>query len=157
MCPSLSFFRVRNSYHKGVTRRDLASLLPLVAALPAVAADMAPSDSRVFHYSALPVKTSSNGNATRPVLKGQLPTGESVEVHETTLAPGQMPHPPHRHRHTEMMLIRTGSLEFILEHGTDTLGPGDIAWCASNQLHGLKNSGSEPANYFVVAIGSENS
>lgn len=138
-----------------MTRRDLTWLLPLLAAVGAQAAGPAPEHSQVFRFKDLPVHKNPNGNVTRPVLQGQLPTGEYVEVHETSLGPGNMPHPAHRHKHTEMMLIRTGQVELILEQKTESLGPGDIAWCASGELHGLKNNGSEPANYFVVAIGPQ--
>ncbi len=136
-------------------RRDLPWMLGLLSVMAADGAQSAPAESKVFRFEDLPAHTNPNGNVTRPVLKGQLPTGEYVEVHETTLAPGNMPHPPHRHKHTELMLLRGGRLDLILDGKTEPLGPGDIAWCASNQLHGLKNTGTEPANYFVVAIGPD--
>jgi quercetin dioxygenase-like cupin family protein len=121
----------------------------------ALADEPASGHSRVYSFDALPVTYSSGGAATRPVMKGKLPTGEAVELHETTLAPGQMPHAAHRHVHTEFMLIREGSLDFILEGKSERLGPGGVAYAASGDLHGLKNVGTTPANYFVIAIGSE--
>ena len=78
-----------------------------------------------------------------------------VELHETTLMPGQMPHPAHKHVHTEFMLIREGSIEFILDGRSEQIGAGGVAYAASGELHGLKNTGTVPANYFVIAIGSE--
>ena len=146
-----------------VTRRDLSLLL---AALGSVATGWADEKgptrqtstlghSRVFAFDQLPVTYSSGGAATRPVIKGTLPTGETIEMHETTLAPQQMPHPAHRHVHTEFMLVREGRLEFLLDGHSEQLGPGGVAYAASGELHGLKNVGTTPANYFVIAIGVE--
>jgi len=78
-----------------------------------------------------------------------------IELHETTLIPGQMPHPPHKHLHTELMLIREGTVEFITADKSEQVGPGGVCYAASNTLHGLKNVGTIPANYFVIAIGME--
>ena len=108
-----------------------------------------------YSFEQLPVKRSSGGATTRAVLHGKLPTGEVVEIHETTLLPGQMPHPAHKHLHTEFMLIREGSVQFTANGNSHDLGPGGIAYAASEEMHGLKNVSSAPANYFVIAIGAE--
>lgn len=113
------------------------------------------SHSAGFLFDQLPVKHSSSGAVTRPVIQGKLPTGEIVEMHETTLQPGQMPHAAHHHVHTEFMLIREGTVEFTADGKPYRLGPGGVAYAASGQTHGLKNVGSVPANYFVIAIGSQ--
>ena len=91
----------------------------------------------------------------RPVVQGKLPTGESVEMHETTLMPGQTPHPPHKHVHGEFMLIREGTVEFVANGNSERLGPGGVIYAASQEMHSLKNVSTVPANYFVIAIGTE--
>ncbi len=149
---------------KNPTRRDLCSALPALALVGTIFYDSShavaessslPTESTVFAFDRLPVTRSPDGAATRPILRGVAPTGEPIELHETTLMPGQMPHPAHKHVHTEMMLIREGTVEFIMGDRSERVGPGGVCFAASNTMHGLKNVGSAPANYFVIAIGTE--
>jgi len=108
--------------------------------------------SATYPFSELPM-TSANGAQFRPVLKGKLATGESLEVHETTLPAGAMPHPPHHHAHSEMWLIREGTVQLTINGTTHVMGPGSVGFVHSNDAHGIKNVGATPATYFVVAVG----
>jgi mannose-6-phosphate isomerase-like protein (cupin superfamily) len=123
----------------------------------AIAAGSAGQDSSLpsatFTFEQLPLNKDSGGGEFRPVLKGKLATGESLEVHETMLPPGGMPHPPHHHVHSEMWLVREGTVELTINGTNHRIGQGGIGFVHSNDEHGIKNVGSTPANYFVVAIG----
>ena len=109
--------------------------------------------SELFNYDKLPVRTSPNGMTTRAVMRGTLATGEYIEVHETMLPAGEMPHPPHRHTHSELLLIREGELQVDSEGQRGLVHPGDVVFTASAVLHSLKNVGQGSASYFVVAVG----
>jgi len=140
-----------------ISRRDLCSMLPAVlipAMLPleAAAQEDKAMPSAMFPFDKLPVRT-SNGVQSRHVLKGKLATGEAVEVHETTLPPGGAPHPPHHHVHSEMWLIREGTVSIFVNGKSYELGPGGVGFVRSNDEHGITNVGTTTANYFVVAIG----
>ena len=139
-----------------LTRREMCLLFPS-AVLAAQLAESQPEQtgalpSAMFPYDKLSPHTSDTA-AIRAVLKGKLATGESVEVHETTLPPGGAPHPPHRHAHSEMWLIREGTVDITVNNTTTRLGPGSVGFVRSNDEHGIKNMGLTPATYFVVAIG----
>ena len=146
-----------------ITRRDICLSLPALSLLGSAFAHAQdkPSalptlnHSRTFSYDQLPAHQAPSGSTGRPVLRGTLPTGEVIEMHETTLLPEQMPHPPHKHEHSEFMLIREGTVEFTANGKPEQVGPGGICFAASNEMHGLKNVGTIPANYFVIAIGNE--
>lgn len=136
------------------SRRDLCLLLSALAAPPGSAAETTELKSRTFPYAELPVRK-RNGNESRPVLEGQLHGGSYLEVHETRLAPGAIPHPPHHHLHEEMFLVHEGTLEVTVNRRVTQLGPGSVGFVASNDEHGLRNAGTTPAQYFVVALGRD--
>jgi quercetin dioxygenase-like cupin family protein len=131
------------------SRRDLTLLLAAVSG--AVAQD-APQPSKMFRYEDLPVRENGK-NRSRAILKGKTHKGLTIETHETELAPGMAPHAPHHHVHEEMIFIREGTLEVTITSKSQQLGPGSVAFVASNEEHGWRNVGTTQARYFVLAIG----
>ena len=148
---------------KQMDRRELTLALSGFAALGSIMAEAQSPNasgseptlahSQIFAFDKLPAHSSPNGMVSRSVIRGTLATGEYVEVHETMLPAGEMPHPPHRHTHSEFLLIREGRLEVTSDGQHGFVEPGGVIFTASGVLHGLKNVGTGPANYFVVAVG----
>jgi mannose-6-phosphate isomerase-like protein (cupin superfamily) len=139
------------------SRRDLSLLLPLLAAARASAqsaAAMSALPTKAYAYDELPVKT-SGVNKSRAVLKGGTHSGFPIELHMTELGPHAAPHPPHKHVHEELVMIRTGTLEVTMLGRTANYGPGSIIYIASGDEHGWKNATAEHAEYFVIALGSD--
>ena len=142
-----------------VTRRELCSMIPAML-VPAMFASEANAEqdkimpSAMYPFEKLPIERSNNAEF-RAVLKGKLATGESLEVHETMLPPGGGPHPAHHHVHSEMWLIREGTVELTVNGTSYRLGPGSVGFVRSNDEHGITNVGTTPATYFVVAIGPD--
>ena len=96
-----------------LSRRDCGLLL-LPALLARVqTARATPLKSRAYNFEELSVRA-SGANSVRAVLEGETHEGLPVELHETQLAPGGQPHPPHRHVHEEVFLIREGTVEVTI-------------------------------------------
>jgi len=139
------------------SRRELCLVLPALLASrlqtsgPAAAP---PLPSRVYPFETLSVQ--SNGqNQFRAVLEGATHEGCRLALHETDLAPGAAPHPPHHHAHEEVFLIREGTLEVTINGQSSTFGPGSVAYIASNDQHGIRNTGATHARYFVLELGAQ--
>ena len=135
------------------SRRELCFILPamLVAGSKAGAAEALPS--KVYPFNSLPVQK-SGGNTFRPIFEGVTHEGYYLELHESELAPNAMPHPPHRHPHEEVFLVREGTLEITINGVSSRFGPGSVAYVASNAWHGVRNVGDADALYFVLEIGT---
>ena len=137
------------------SRREICLLLPALVA-SGRAAENAALPAKVYRFEDLPVKREGD-NSFRSIFEGRTRTGFPLELHESDLAPGGMPHPPHHHVHEEMFLIREGTLEVTMAGRSTSLGPGSVAFVASNVQHGIRNVGTTHAQYFVLAMGSDKS
>ena len=139
-----------------ITRREIFALIPaavpVAAALPALVDEPNALPSATFEFDKLPVERRDHAEF-RHIMKGKLATGESVEVHESSLPPNGSPHAPHHHAHSEMWLIREGTVQLTINGTTHIIGAGGMGFVRSNEEHGIRNVGSVPANYYVVAIG----
>ncbi|MEZ5353360.1 MAG: cupin domain-containing protein [Bryobacteraceae bacterium] len=136
------------------TRRDLPALLPLLAAaLPASAASAA-MRSQTWRHEDLTAK-GNDEKRSRAVFDGLSHKDYPIDMHETELAPGMAPHPPHSHAHHELLILREGTLEVMIEGKTSTIGPGGVAYVASNENHGWHNVGKTRASYYVMALGRD--
>jgi mannose-6-phosphate isomerase-like protein (cupin superfamily) len=130
-------------------------MLPaLVAAqsAPAQSKDKPTLPSKAYRFEDLPVKVNGE-NRSRAVFDGKNHAGIPLELHITELGPGQAPHAPHRHVHEEIVMLQTGLLDVTIEGTVTHVTAGSVVYANSNDLHGWKNPGPEPARYFVIAIG----
>jgi quercetin dioxygenase-like cupin family protein len=142
-----------------ITRRDIFVALIAAAATAAVftviqkpapvAAGATVMGSTVVDIDSIPAKPTAVGS-TRSLFSSPTATLENLEMHVTTLNPGQMPHPPHRHPNEELIILDKGTVETLSNGEWKRVGAGSVIFNGSNQLHGLRNVGAEPAVYHVV-------
>jgi mannose-6-phosphate isomerase-like protein (cupin superfamily) len=126
------------------------------AAASAQAGDANPlANARIFLYDQMTVHTSGNGSESRRAFSGTLATGESVSVHETMQPAGTEPNPAHRIRHSEVIVVQEGTLEFMHDGKTERAGEGSIIYVALGALHSVRNVGDGPAKYVVIQIGGD--
>jgi mannose-6-phosphate isomerase-like protein (cupin superfamily) len=139
------------------TRRALAFLFPaLAAARPQTPAASLPASlpSKAFAFSEMSGRQSGPIKVFQ-ILTGNTHTGYRLDLHESELPGGGVPHPPHQHVHEELLFLREGEMEVLIGGQWTRLGPGSCAYMASNDLHGYRNPGTVPAKYFVLALGSD--
>jgi quercetin dioxygenase-like cupin family protein len=73
-----------------------------------------------------------------------------LEIHITTLNPGQQSHPPHQHPNEEVIVLQQGELEVYVNGATKRITAGSIMVFLSNDWHSVNNVGTEPATYQVI-------
>lgn len=138
-------------------RRDLKAVLPalgVVIAIQSASAQPATLPSKTFPFDQLAVRNNGQ-NRSRALLNGKTRSGYGIEMHHTELAPGLAPHAPHQHVHEEVVVVREGTVDVTIRDTVTTLGPGGVAYIASNEFHGLRNTGSTQAHYLVITLGRE--
>jgi quercetin dioxygenase-like cupin family protein len=136
-----------------MTRRDcVVALTAAVLTLAVVAGTGAQPNvlpSTMFEWSALSPQPNRTGEVRRVVQKPTA-TLDELEIHITTLRPGEESHPPHKHPNEEILIVKEGNVEALVNGELKRGGPGSLIFQASNQLHNIRNVGTVPATYHVI-------
>jgi mannose-6-phosphate isomerase-like protein (cupin superfamily) len=127
----------------------------LACAMGARAQSAALTQAKVYAVDSLPATKSANGSESTNVLRGTLVSGESVAVHESVQPVGAAPVALHAIQHSELIVVREGQLEFDHDGASEKAGAGDVIYVALGTVHRVRNVGSVPAKYVVVAIGGD--
>jgi XRE family transcriptional regulator, regulator of sulfur utilization len=135
-----------------ITRRELVVALIAVGATLStfiVRAQTSVMSSTAFDWNTITVKQTEVGSV-RQFFRNATATLDELECHVTTLNPGLQSHAPHKHANEELVIIREGSVEALVNGEWKKVGPGSVIFNASNQLHALRNVGATPAVYHVI-------
>lgn len=154
-----------------MTRRDVVMMLPALAAAHAAHAGQGaaqaqaaagaqgpqttPLPAKVYHSSAIPYKGDERKKARR-FFYGPEQSGYNLEMHETVLGPGVETHPPHTHRHQEIIIVIEGTVQVSMDGKTDTVEAGSVIFYDPDKPHNLRNTGTTPARYYVVELRGRN-
>ena len=126
-------------------------------ASPQRAADSAPAGklkSQVFEWSALHVKPTKAGER-RDVFNSPTVTCRNLSCHITSVQAHQASHGAHRHVDEEVVVVKDGLIEVLINGATYKAGPGSVCFFASNDEHGMRNVGDTPATYYVIRVVTE--
>ena len=136
-----------------ITRRDLVVAFIAVGvslSIGVLARSETPvMGSSVFDWNGIPAKQTKTG-AVRQFFRAPTATLDELECHVTTLNAGETSHAPHKHANEELVIIREGTVEVLVNGEMKRVGPGSVVFNASNQLHQLRNVGTTPATYHVI-------
>lgn len=135
------------------SRRDLSLLIPALAAAQSTTRNKK-LPSKAFPFEEMTARK-SGPIIMRQILQGNTHSGFLIDLHDTELPAGEAPHSTHHHVHEEVLFVREGSVEVTIGDRKTRLGPGSVAYLASNQEHGWRNAGTTPARYFVMALGDD--
>ena len=127
------------------TRPALAAgLLLATAAARAAAPSATPLRSTAWDWKAMAAQPTKVGEVRR-VVDAATPTLERLEMHVTTLRPGETSHPPHKHPEEELIVVKEGTVLSLVAGQEHRLGPGSVILQASNEMHSIRNVGDTPA------------
>ena len=140
-----------------ITRRELAvaglASITTLAVAVAWAQTAAPAKqiikSGVFDVEQLPSQAGKYGSR-KSVFDGKTTMLEMLECHTSTVNPGQETHPPRPQVDEELVIVKEGTLETVVDGKTVRVNPGSVIFAASNDPHGVKNVGETPATYYVI-------
>ena len=136
-----------------VTKRDIVvAMLSAAVALGAAAFANSPPQamsSTLVDWSSI-AATPTDVGSVRQFFRAPTATLDELELHVTTLNPGVASHAPHQHPNEELVIIKEGTVEVLVNGKMLRAGPGSVVFNASNQLHALRNVGTTPATYHVI-------
>lgn len=144
-----------------LTRREMCVLLPTLLATVAATGQTADSPenskqalpSEIYDLQKLPVYKKPRHNYM-PVFQGKTSDGMPIELHESALAPGGVVHEMYSHPGDELFLVREGILEVEFNGKCSEVGPGSVAYVASNTEYAIRNTSKQWTRYFVFLLGT---
>lgn len=104
----------------------------------------------VFDWEKMKVEQTNSGER-RQILEGKTNVFDYLEIHVTTLSPGNAPHGSHVHADMEeLIIVKEGLVEQIINGDKKLLGPGSVVLALPGDEHGIRNAGNSDASYYII-------
>ena len=108
----------------------------------------ASASSEMVNWLDLEFKSTDKGGR-RTVMRRPTSMLAEFEMHVTTLKEGMKSHDPHTHVEEEIILVRYGRVEEMIDGKPHQAGPGSVIFLGSNVPHGIRNVGEGPCEYYA--------
>lgn len=105
--------------------------------------------SFLLDWAAMPVQHTAKGES-RQIFSQPTPWLSKIDMHATTLNPGEVSHLPHIHRAEEIILMRSGHVQMYINGQHYPAAGGDLVFLASGNPHALENKSTERCEYFAL-------
>lgn len=92
----------------------------------------------------------------KPIISGETIDFKPFSAHYTTVNAGQKSHEPHKHVTEELIIIKEGEINLVIEGIDHHLKTGDVAIIKPNDMHGIINISKKKATYFVMIYANKN-
>ena len=132
-----------------LTAAVCSGVVGFTAQTPAPAPPKPLLGAAAFDWEKLVAKPTKVG-AYRKVCQGPTATLDELEIHVTTLNKGEWAHPAHQHPDEELLIVKDGTVEALVNGDWVKLGPGSVIFQASNVDHAIRNAGEGQATYHVI-------
>ncbi|HTQ40556.1 MAG TPA: cupin domain-containing protein [Pirellulales bacterium] len=106
-------------------------------------------ESTVFDWNQVKVDPQSYGER-RQIFDGRTGALDHLECHASTINPGQSTHPPRRQPDEELVIVKEGTIEAIINDQPRKVEAGSAIFVAANDLYGVRNTSDAPATYYVI-------
>jgi (S)-ureidoglycine aminohydrolase len=103
----------------------------------------------LLDWPSIPVQKTAKGES-RQIFSQPTTWLTKIDMHATTLNPGEVSHPPHIHRAEEIILMRSGHVQEYINGQHFPAAGGDLIFLASGNPHALENTGTERCEYFAL-------
>jgi len=103
----------------------------------------------LLDWPELTMKKTDKGES-RPIFSRRSAWLGNINIHATTLDPGQISHPQHMHRAEEILLLRSGHVRMHIADGYQKAADHDIVFLASGVPHNLENEEGGRCEYFAL-------
>jgi MoaA/NifB/PqqE/SkfB family radical SAM enzyme/uncharacterized cupin superfamily protein len=155
--PSATYRAARYAYRILGRHRGLASLLDRIRGLRPVSGSLPRLVSRVYPLALPLLPDGDQGWRPFHLFKGFTPGVHKWSCHVSALAEGVCPHPPHRHKEEEILMLLSGEVDLVVPDGHVFEGddririkPGEFVYYPANFAHTIQTTSHEPANYLML-------